>query len=193
MQYQAPAKDIQFLLFDVLGADTLHELERYSDATPDIITAVIEEAGRLAAEVLQPINKIGDQQGCQYDPQSHAVTTPDGFKEAYQQFSAGGWASLDAPTEFGGQGLPRTLKFIVDEMVCSTNMSLGMYAGLTHGAISALHAHGSEELKATYLEKLVSGEWTGTMCLTEPQCGTDLGLIRTTATPRADGTYSIEA
>ena len=192
MQYRAPATDIQFLLFDVLGADTLHELEHYSDATPDIITAVIEEAGKLAAEILQPVNKIGDQQGCQYDPQSHAVTTPDGFKEAYQQFSAGGWASLDAPTEFGGQGLPRTLKFIVDEMVCSTNMSLGMYAGLTHGAISALHAHGSDELKATYLEKLVSGKWTGTMCLTEPQCGTDLGLIRTNATPRADGTYSIE-
>ncbi|MCB1704119.1 MAG: acyl-CoA dehydrogenase C-terminal domain-containing protein [Halioglobus sp.] len=192
MRYQAPISDLQFLLFDVLGADTLHQLERYRDATPDIMTAVIEEAGKLAADVLQPLNKVGDQQGCHYDPKTHEVTTPQGFRDAYQQFSAGGWASLDAPTEFGGQGLPHTLKFIVDEMVCSSNMSLGMYAGLTHGAISALYAHGCEQLKATYLEKLVSGEWTGTMCLTEPQCGTDLGLIRTRATPRADGSYSVE-
>ena len=192
MRYQAPLTDIQFLLFDVLGADRLHELERYSEATPDIMTAVIEEAGKLAADVLQPLNKIGDEQGCSYDPQSHDVATPEGFREAYQQFSAGGWASLDAPTDFGGQGLPHTLKFIVDEMVCSSNLSLGMYAGLTHGAISALHTHGSDQLKATYLEKLVSGEWTGTMCLTEPQCGTDLALIRTRATPREDGSYSIE-
>lgn len=192
MQYQAPVNDIKFLLYNVLGADKLHELPRYSEATPDIMSAVIEEAGKLAAEVLQPLNSIGDQQGCQYDPQSHDVKTPDGFKAGYKEFSEGGWASLDAPTQFGGQGLPHTLKFIVDEMVCSTNMSLGMYAGLTHGAISALYAHGSDELKATYLEKLVSGAWTGTMCLTEPQCGTDLGLIRTRATPRDDGSYSIE-
>lgn len=192
MQYRAPVNDIKFLMYDVLGADKLHELARYSEATPDIMSAVIEEAGKLAAEILQPVNKIGDEQGCQYDPESHDVKTPDGFQAAYQQFSQGGWASLDAPTEFGGQGLPHTLKFIVDEMVCSSNMSLGMYAGLTHGAISALYAHGSNDLKATYLEKLVSGEWTGTMCLTEPQCGTDLGLIRTRATPRDDGSYSIE-
>ena len=192
MQYQAPVNDITFILFDVLGADKLHELEKYSDATPDIISAVIEEAGKLAAEVLQPVNKIGDEQGCHYDPKTHDVTTPDGFKEAYKQFAEAGWASLDAPVEFGGQGLPHTLKFIVDEMVCSSNLSLGMYAGLTHGAISALYAHGSDALKETYLAKLVSGEWTGTMCLTESQCGTDLGLIRSRATPRDDGSYSIE-
>jgi alkylation response protein AidB-like acyl-CoA dehydrogenase len=192
MQYQAPVNDIKFILFDVLGADKLHELEKYSDATPDIIAAVIEEAGKLAAEVLQPVNKIGDEQGCQYDPQTHEVTTPDGFRDAYKQFAEAGWASLDAPTEYGGQGLPHTLKFIVDEMVCSSNLSLGMYAGLTHGAISALYAHGSDALKETYLAKLVSGEWTGTMCLTESQCGTDLGLIRTRATPRDDGSYSLE-
>jgi alkylation response protein AidB-like acyl-CoA dehydrogenase len=192
MQYKAPINDIKFILFDVLGADKLHELDKYSEATPDIISAVIEEAGKLATEVLQPVNKIGDVQGCQYDPQTHNVTTPEGFKEAYKQFTEAGWASLDSPTEFGGQGLPHTLKFIVDEMVCSSNLSLGMYSGLTHGAISALYAHGSDELKDTYLAKLISGEWTGTMCLTEPQCGTDLGLTRTRATPLADNSYSIK-
>ena len=192
MQYQPPVNDIKFVLFDVLGADQLHTLDKYSEASPDIISAVIEEAGKLAAEVLQPLNKIGDEQGCRYDPETHAVTTPDGFRDAYKQFTEAGWASLDAPVEYGGQGLPHTLKFIVDEMVCSTNLSLGMYPGLTHGAISAVHAHGSKELRETYLGKLVSGEWTGTMCLTEPQCGTDLGMIRTKATPLADGSYGIE-
>ncbi|MEE4147190.1 MAG: acyl-CoA dehydrogenase C-terminal domain-containing protein [Halieaceae bacterium] len=192
MQYQPPVNDIKFVLFDVLGADQLHTLDKYAEASPDIISAVIEEAGRLAAEVLQPLNKIGDEQGCRYDAKTHAVTTPDGFREAYRQFTEAGWASLDAPVEYGGQGLPHTLKFIVDEMVCSTNLSLGMYPGLTHGAISALYAHGSDELRQTYLAKLVSGEWTGTMCLTEPQCGTDLGMIRTKATPLADGSYAIE-
>ncbi len=192
MRYQAPENDLKFLLFDVLEADRLQELDKYREASPDIIGAVIEEAGKLAAEVLQPVNKVGDEQGCRYDPETHEVTTPDGFREAYRQFTESGWASLDAPPEFGGQGLPHTLKFIVDEMVCSANLSLGMYPGLTHGAISALYAHGSEELKQVYLGPLVSGEWTGTMCLTEPQCGTDLGLIRTRATPEADGSYSIE-
>ncbi|MDK8465578.1 acyl-CoA dehydrogenase C-terminal domain-containing protein [Marinobacter sp. SS13-12] len=192
MQYQAPANDLRFLLFDVLGADKLHELEKYADATPDLISAVIDEAGKLAAEVIQPTNQVGDRQGCQYNPETHDVTTPDGFREAYTKFVEGGWTALDAPLQYGGQGLPHTLKFVVDEMVCSTNLSLGMYPGLTHGAISALFAHGSDELKDTYLEKLISGQWTGTMCLTEPQCGTDLGLIRTRATPNDDGSYSIE-
>ncbi len=192
MQYQPPVNDLKFLLFDVLGVDQLQTFEKYAEASPDIMCAVIEEAGRLAAEVLQPLNKIGDQQGCTYDPQTRSVTTPDGFIDAYRQFTEAGWASLDAPVDYGGQGLPHTLKFIVDEMVCSCNLSLGMYAGLTHGAISALYAHGSRELKDLYLENLVSGRWTGTMCLTEPQCGTDLGMIRTRATPRPDGSYSIE-
>jgi alkylation response protein AidB-like acyl-CoA dehydrogenase len=192
MQYQAPANDLKFLLFDVLGVDKLHELEKYADATPDLITAVIEEAGKLASEVIQPTNQVGDRQGCQYNPETHDVTTPDGFKEAYAKFVEGGWTALDAPLEYGGQGLPHTLKFVVDEMMCSTNLSLGMYPGLTHGAISALHSHGSDELKDTYLEKLISGEWTGTMCLTEPQCGTDLGMIRTKAKPNDDGSYAIE-
>ncbi|EMP54145.1 acyl-CoA dehydrogenase family protein [Marinobacter santoriniensis NKSG1] len=192
MRYQAPANDLRFLLFDVLGADKLHHLEKYADATPDLISAVIDEAGKLAADVIQPTNQVGDREGCQYDPETRSVTTPEAFKEAYRTFVEGGWTALDAPLEFGGQGLPHTLKFVVDEMVCSTNLSLGMYPGLTHGAISALHAHGSETLKQTYLEKLISGEWTGTMCLTEPQCGTDLGMIRTRATPNDDGSYNIE-
>ncbi len=192
MQYRAPANDLRFLLFDVLGADKLHELEKYADATPDLISAVIDEAGKLAAEVIQPTNQVGDRQGCQYNPETHDVTTPDGFREAYTKFVEGGWTALDAPLQYGGQGLPHTLKFVVDEMVCSTNLSLGMYPGLTHGAISALYTHGSDELKDTYLEKLISGQWTGTMCLTEPQCGTDLGLIRTRATPNDDGSYAIE-
>ncbi|WP_166262311.1 acyl-CoA dehydrogenase C-terminal domain-containing protein [Marinobacter salicampi] len=192
MQYKAPLNDIRFLLNDVLGVDRLHELEKYADATPDLIDAVLQEAGRLAAEVIQPTNVTGDRQGCAYDPQTHEVRTPEGFQAAYKQFVDGGWTALDAPLAYGGQGLPHTLKFIVDEMVCSTNLSLGMYPGLTHGAISALYDHGSEELKDTYLEKLISGQWTGTMCLTEPQCGTDLGLIRTRATPNEDGSYAIE-
>ena len=191
MQYQAPANDLRFLLFDVLGADRLHELEKYADATPDLISAVIDEAGKLAAEVIQPTNQAGDREGCTYDPETSSVTTPDCFKDAYKKFVEGGWTALDAPLEYGGQGLPHTLKFVVDEMVCSTNLSLGMYPGLTHGAISALHAHGSDELKKVYLEKLIPGEWTGTMCLTEAHCGSDLGLLKTKAEPQADGSYKI--
>ena len=192
MQYQVPINEMRFLLFDVLGIDELQSFEKYSEATPDLIVAILEEMGKFVAEVLQPVNKIGDEQGCSYDPEDHSVSTPQGFKNAYKQFSEAGWTSLDAPVDFGGQGLPHVLKFIVDEMVCSTNLSLGMYPGLTHGAISALYAHGSEELKQIYLEKLISGEWTGTKSLTEPQCGTNLGLIRTRATPDNDGAYSIE-
>jgi alkylation response protein AidB-like acyl-CoA dehydrogenase len=191
VQYQPPVNDLKFVLFDVLGVDQLQTFEKYAEASPDIMCAVIEEAGRLAAEVLQPLNKIGDQQGCTYDPQTRSVTTPDGFGDAYRQFTEAGWASLDAPVDYGGQGLPHTLKFIVDEMVCSCNLSLGMYAGLTHGAISALYAHGSQELKDIYLKNLVSGRWTGTMCLTEPQCGTDLGMVRTKAVRNDDGSFSI--
>ncbi len=192
MQYQAPIDDLKFVLFDVLGADKLHELERYAEASPDLIEAILENMGKFAAELIQPTNDIGDKEGCVYYPESHDVTTPTGFKALYQQFAEAGWTSLDAPVDFGGQGLPHVLKFVVDEMVCSTNLSFGMYPGLSHGAISAIHAHGSQALRETYLEKLISGEWTGTMCLTEPHCGTDLGMIRTRATPRDDGSYSIE-
>lgn len=192
MQYQAPISDLKFLLFDVLETAELAESERYNEATPDLILAVMVEMGKFSAEVLQPTNKTGDQQGCTYDPETHDVRTPDGFKEAYRQFCAAGWTSLDAPVEFGGQGLPHVLKCVLDEMVCSSNLSLGMYSGLSHGAISALYGHGSAELQQTYLSKLVSGEWTGTMCLTEPQCGTDLGMIRTRAEPDEEGAYRIQ-
>ncbi len=192
MQYQPPLNDLHFLLFDVLGLDSLQALDKYAEATPDLIAAILDEMGKFAAQVIQPTNKSGDEQGCQYDADTHAVTTPEGFKEAYRLFAEAGWTALDAPVEFGGQGLPHVLKFVVDEMVCSTNLSFGMYPGLTHGAISALHAHGSDALQQTYLKKLISGEWTGTMCLTEPHCGTDLGMIRTRAKPNSDGSYSIE-
>ncbi|MEZ5573844.1 MAG: acyl-CoA dehydrogenase C-terminal domain-containing protein [Halioglobus sp.] len=191
MQYQAPISDLKFVLFDVLHAEDLQHLKGYEEATPDVIIAIMEEMGRFAAQVLQPTNKAGDEQGCTYDPETREVSTPHGFKEAYQQFAQAGWSGLDAPAQFGGQGLPHVLKFIVDEMVCSTNLSLGMYPGLSHGAISALFSHGSDDLQQTFLPKLISGQWTGTMCLTEPQCGTDLGMIRTRATPNDDGTYSI--
>jgi alkylation response protein AidB-like acyl-CoA dehydrogenase len=192
MQYQAPINDLKFTLFDVLGVDRLHEFERYAEATPDLIEAILDGMGKFAAELIQPTNKPGDQEGCTYDPDSHDVTTPTGFQELYRQFAEAGWTALDAPTEYGGQGLPHVLKFVVDEMVCSTNLSFGMYPGLSHGAISAIYAHGSEALQQTYLEKLISGQWTGTMCLTEPHCGTDLGMIRTRATPNDDGSYAIE-
>ncbi|MDX5298529.1 MAG: acyl-CoA dehydrogenase C-terminal domain-containing protein, partial [Gammaproteobacteria bacterium] len=191
MPYQPPLNDIRFVLFELLGADRLHELPAYADATPDLMSAVLEEAGKLARDVLLPTNKTGDEQGCQYDPVSKTVKTPDGFKAAYRQFAEGGWTALSSPVEYGGQGLPHVLKFVVDELVCSTNLSLGMYPGLSHGAISALYAHGAQDLKDQYLPKLISGEWSGTMCLTEPHCGTDLGLIRTKAEPAADGSYRI--
>jgi alkylation response protein AidB-like acyl-CoA dehydrogenase len=192
MRYEAPLNDFRFLLFDVLGVDGLSAFEPYAEASSELIDAILQEMGKFAAEVIQPTNQVGDEQGCQFDPETHEVTTPEGFKEAYRSFAEAGWTSLDSPVAFGGQGLPHVLKFIVDEMVCSTNMAFGMYAGLTHGAISALYAHGSDELKQTYLEKLVSGQWTGTMCLTEPQCGSDLGLIRTRAEPAEDGSYSLQ-
>lgn len=191
MRYQAPINDIEFVLNDLLKVSELSQYAKYEDVSPDLISAVIEEAAKVAADVIHPTNKTGDVQGCVFDPESRSVKTPDGFKEAYKTFAEGGWTGLDAPVEFGGQGLPHILKFVVDEMVCSTNLSLGMYPGLTHGAISAIHAHGSDWLKQTYLEKLVTGEWSGTMCLTEPQCGTDLGLIKTKAEPQEDGSYKI--
>ncbi|WP_205737312.1 acyl-CoA dehydrogenase C-terminal domain-containing protein [Halioglobus japonicus] len=192
MRYEAPLNDFLFLLFDVLGVEQLQHHDKYAEATPDLIGAILSEMGKFSADVIQPTNQAGDIQGCTLDPETHDVTTPETFKNAYTSFVEAGWTSLDAPVEYGGQGLPHVLKFIVDEMVCSSNMAFGMYAGLTHGAISALFAHGSDELKSIYLEKLVSGEWTGTMCLTEPQCGSDLGMIRTRATPRDDGSYSLE-
>jgi alkylation response protein AidB-like acyl-CoA dehydrogenase len=190
-QYKAPLEDINFILFDVLQAHQLSEYSRFEDATKETARLIIEEAAKLAEHALWPINQVGDREGCTYDPETHAVTTPTGFKEAYQLYREGGWSGLSAPTGFGGQGLPHLLKMVVDEMVCSSNLSLGMYPGLSHGAIDALSLHADKGLQDKYLGKLIEGVWTGTMCLTEPHCGTDLGLISTKAKPLDDGSYTI--
>ncbi len=190
--YRAPLRDMRFVFDEVLDAyATLQSLPSQREFGNDLGGAILEEAAKLAENVLAPVNGSGDKAGCQYDPASKTVTTPPGFREAYRQFAEGGWTALACPPEFGGQGLPHVLNMMVEEMVCSANLSLGMYPGLTHGAINALTAHGTREQQEGYLPKLISGEWTGTMCLTEPQCGTDLGLIRTRAVPQADGSYAI--
>lgn len=190
-QYTAPLNDMSFVLFDVLKAQDLSLCPGFEDANEEMIRAVMDEASKLAENILQPINQSGDIEGCHFDPETKLVTTPKGFKEAYKAFAEGGWSGLSASPEYGGQGLPHLIKIVVDEMACSTNLSMGMYPGLSHGAIDALTLHASGELKDKYLPNLISGEWTGTMCLTEPQCGTDLGLVRTKAEPQADGSYEI--
>ncbi|MHA6492761.1 acyl-CoA dehydrogenase C-terminal domain-containing protein [Pseudomonas borbori] len=190
--YRAPLRDMHFVFDEVLDAyATLQSLPGQREFGNDLGGAILEEAAKLAENVLAPLNSSGDKQGCHYDPLSKSVKTPDGFRDAYQRFAEGGWTALACSPEFGGQGLPHVLNMMVEEMVCSANLSLGMYPGLTHGAINALTAHGAPELQTRYLPKLISGEWTGTMCLTEPQCGTDLGLIRTRAVPQADGSYAL--
>ncbi len=190
--YRAPLRDMRFVFDEVLNAyATLQSLPSQREFGNDLGGAILEEAAKLAENVLAPLNGPGDKQGCSYDPHTHSVKAPDGFREAYKQFAEGGWTALACTTEFGGQGLPHVLNMMVEEMVCSANLSLGMYPGLTHGAINALTAHGARDLQERYLPRLISGEWTGTMCLTEPQCGTDLGLIRTRAVPQADGSYAI--
>ena len=190
-QYTAPLNDMSFVLFDVLKAQDLSLCPGFEDANEEMIRAVMDEASKLAENILQPINQSGDIEGCHFDPETKLVTTPKGFKEAYKAFAEGGWSGLSASPEYGGQGLPHLIKIVVDEMACSTNLSMGMYPGLSHGAIDALTLHASDELKDKYLPNLISGEWTGTMCLTEPQCGTDLGLVRSKAEPQTDGSYEI--
>lgn len=186
--YTAPTQDLQFVLQDVLnvaGSDT----PGYGDLEPDFTAAVLEEAGKLSVNVLAPLNPVGDEQGCTLE--NGVVRTPEGFKQAYDQMRDGGWMGLDADPEFGGQGMPYVLNCAVGEMFVSANMAFNMYQGLTHGAYSAIHAHGSDAQKGTYLPKMIDGVWSGTMNLTEPQCGTDLGLIRTKAEPQDDGSYRI--
>jgi acyl-CoA dehydrogenase len=168
---------------------TLTQLPGYQDARRDLIDSVLEEAAKFAEEVLFPLNRVGDEAGCTL--KDGVVTTPKGFKEAYAQFCEGGWTGLDCDPAYGGQGLPKTLGFPIAEMNVSANMAWSMYPGLSHGAYAAIHAHGSDAQKATYLPKLVDGSWTGTMCLTEPHCGTDLGLLKTRAEPLGDGRYAI--
>lgn len=188
--YKAPVKDTLFLLNDVFKFEQYAHLKGFGDATPDLVKAILEEGARLSEEVLQPLNRTGDIEGCKRLDDG-SVKTPSGFKEAYQQFCEGGWTGLAGDETYGGQGLPATLACIVNEYVSSANMAFGMYPGLTQGAYAALYLHGTDALKDKYLPKLTTGEWTGTMNLTEPHCGTDLGLIRTKASPVGDGSYKI--
>jgi acyl-CoA dehydrogenase len=188
--YKAPIDDVTFLLNDVFHLDRYNNLAGFADATPDLIGAVLAEAGKFCGEVLAPLNRVGDKEGCKRNGDG-SVTTPTGFKAAFHQLTEGGWIGISAPTEFGGQGLPSVLTLAVNEFLCSANMAFAMYPGLTQGAIAAILVHGSDAQKKLYVPKLVAGQWTGTMNLTEPQCGTDLGLIRTKATPQADGSYKI--
>lgn len=186
--YTAPTQDLQFVLQDVLeiaGSD----IPGYSDLERDFSAAILEEAGKLAANVLAPLNAVGDDQGCVLE--NGSVRTPEGFSDAYALMREGGWMGLDADPEYGGQGMPYVLNCAVGEMFVSANMAFNMYQGLTHGAYAAIHMHGSDAQKAAYLPNMIDGRWSGTMNLTEPQCGTDLGLIRTRADPQDDGSYQI--
>ena len=190
--YTPPLRDMQFVMHEVLKVtDEFKTMPKHADADVDTINAVLEEAGKFASEVIFPLNISGDAEGCKLDKTSHEVKTPAGFKEAYKTYVEGGWAALSCDPAYGGQGLPLVVNQCLYEMMNSANQAWTMYPGLTHGAYAALHTHGTEEQKQTYLPKMTSGEWTGTMCLTEPHCGTDLGLMRTRAEPQPDGTYKI--
>ena len=188
--YKAPVDDVLFLLNDVFHIERYANLPGFADASPDLVAAILSESAKFCEDVLAPLNRVGDAQGCRRNDDG-SVTTPDGFKEAFHQLVEGGWIGISVPGEFGGQGLPIALTQTINEFLASANMAFAMYPGLTQGAISALFVHGTPELKALYLPKLVAGEWTGTMNLTEPQCGTDLGLIRTKAVKQPDGSYRI--
>jgi alkylation response protein AidB-like acyl-CoA dehydrogenase len=188
--YKAPVDDALFLLNDVFHLDHYGNLPGFSDASPDVVEAVLREAAKFSEEVLTPLNRVGDKEGCKWAADG-SVSTPTGFKDAYKQIVEGGWIGISVPAEFRGQGLPAALTEIVNEFFCSANMAFAMYPGLTQGAIAALLMHASGELKTKFLPKMVEGVWTGTMNLTEPHCGTDLGLLRSKATKQADGSYKI--
>ena len=186
--YIAPTKDMQYVLNDVLDVKN-SSIPGYADLDADFLSAILEEAGKITSQVLAPLNVVGDQEGCHFE--NGVIRTPAGFKDAFEHVKEGGWTGIDCDPEFGGQGLPYLVGTAVGEMFASSNMAFGMYQGLTHGAYSAIHAHGTEAQKQTYLPNMVSCDWTGTMNLTEPHCGTDLGLMRTKAEPQEDGTFKI--
>ncbi|SEQ46996.1 acyl-CoA dehydrogenase C-terminal domain-containing protein [Thalassovita taeanensis] len=186
--YTAPTKDMQFVLHDLLKVSQA-DIPGYSELEADFTSAVLEEAGKITSEVVAPLNVVGDKEGCVLE--NGVVRTPTGFKSAFDQVREGGWTGLDMPEEFGGQGMPYVMSTAMGEMFSSANQAFTMYQGLTHGAASAILAHGTDQQKATYLPKMVSCEWTGTMNLTEPHCGTDLGLMRTKAVPQADGSFKL--
>jgi alkylation response protein AidB-like acyl-CoA dehydrogenase len=188
-EYKAPLRDMRFLIDHVFDFHANYAALGAHDASPDMISAILEEGAKFCENVLAPLNRSGDEEGCHFD--NGVVTTPTGFKQAFAQYVEGGWHGLAADPTYGGQGLPSSLGLVISEMVGSSNTSWGMYPGLTHGAMSAIHAHGSAEQKDTYLSKLTAGQWTGTMCLTEAHCGTDLGIIKTRAVPQADGSYAV--
>jgi len=188
--YKAPLRDMRFLMNEVLDYPKHYaNLPGGEEATPDLVDAILEEAAKYCEQVLAPLNQTGDEEGCHFD--NGEVTTPKGFKEAYEQYVAGGWQGLNYPTEFGGQGLPMSMGLLRSEMMGTANWSFTMYPGLSIGCINTIMLHGTEEQKATFLPPLVEGRWTGTMCLTEPQCGTDLGQVKTKAEPQADGSYKL--
>ncbi|MBW8882813.1 MAG: acyl-CoA dehydrogenase family protein, partial [Asticcacaulis sp.] len=187
MAYQAPVRDYQFLVADVFKTDQYNNLKGFADADSATVFAILEEAAKFTEEVVHPINISGDKEGCTLDPVTHEVTAPKGYKEAYKALTEAGWPALSGDPAYGGQGLPHFVNTAFSEMLSGASSAFGMYPGLTEGAISALQAGGTEEQKALYLPKLISGEWSGTMNLTEPHCGTDLGLLRTKALPAADG------
>lgn len=188
-EYKAPIRDMKFVMQELLGCHGHYESLGYEDATPDMFDAINAEGAKFVENEIAPLNRIGDEQGCQWN--DGVVTTPDGFKEAYQMYVDGGWSTLDQPEAFGGQGLPHSFRSPFGEMMSSANHSFGMYPGLSHGALATLQAHGSESQKQMFLSRLVEGSWTGTMCLTEAHCGTDLGMLRTKAELNDDGSYRL--
>ena len=187
--YAAPLRDMRFALYELADFATVAALPGCGEVTPDLVDPILEAGGTFCAGVLAPLNRSGDEEGCHFE--NGTVRTPAGFREAYTAFCRDGWPALHADPAYGGQGLPKTVSLMFEEMICSANLSFGMYPGLSHGAYEALRAHGTPDLQQLYLPKLVSGEWSGTMCLTEPQCGTDLGLLRTRAEPAGDGSFRV--